>query len=65
MREMALIYDVYGYPFSLYKTKEEFVESAIKQLLEDGKLEKGDLVGFIGGSPDIDSGATYMEFRYV
>ena len=65
MREMALIYDVYGYPFSLYKTKEEFVEKAIRQLSEDDKLEKGDLVGFIGGSPDTDSGATYMEFRYV
>ena len=65
MREMSLIYDVYGYPFTLYKTKEEFVERAIKILTEDGKLSKGDLVGFIGGSPDIDSGATYMEFRYV
>ena len=46
-------------------SKEEFVERAIKILTEDGKLSKGDLVGFIGGSPDIDSGATYMEFRYV
>ena len=65
MREMALIYDVYGYPFSKYDTKEEFVERAIRTLAEDGKLAKGDLVGFIGGSPDMDSGATYMEFRYV
>ena len=65
MREMALIYDVYGYPFNRYNTKEEFVERAINVLTEDGKIAKGDLVGFIGGNPDTDSGATYMEFRYV
>ena len=29
------------------------------------KLSEGDLVGFIGGSFDDETGATYMEFRYV
>ena len=65
MREMALTYDVYGYPFQMRTTKEEFVENAIKILLEDGKIEHGDLVGFIGGSFDHETGASYMEFRYV
>ena len=32
---------------------------------EDGKLESGDLVGFIGGSFAHEVGATYMEFTYV
>lgn len=65
MREMALTYDVYSYPFQMRTTKEEFVENAIKILLEDGKIEHGDLVGFIGGSFDHETGASYMEFRYV
>ena len=65
MREMSLIYNIYGYPFALRDTKEEFVNNAIKILKEDGKLESGDLVGFIGGSFAHEVGATYMEFRYV
>ena len=31
----------------------------------DGKLQSGDLVGFIGGSFNDELGATYMEFKYV
>ena len=65
MREMALTYDIYGYPFAITNTKEEFVNNAIKILKEDGKLESGDLVGFIGGSFAHEVGATYMEFTYV
>ena len=65
MREMALTYDIYGYPFEITETKEEFVNNAIKILVEDGKLESGDLVGFIGGSFSHEVGATYMEFTYV
>lgn len=65
MREMALTYDIYGYPFAITETKEEFVTNAIKILLEDGKVQKGDLVGFIGGSFSHEAGATYMEFIYV
>ena len=65
MREMSLIYNIYGYPFALRDTKEEFVNNAIKILKEDGKLESGDLVGFIGGSFSHEVGATYMEFTYV
>ena len=65
MREMALIYDIYSYPFSITSTKEEFVTNAIKILKEDGKLSEGDLVGFIGGSFSNEVGATYMEFIYV
>ena len=65
MREMSLIYDIYSYPFSITSTKEEFVTNAIKILKEDGKLNEGDLVGFIGGSFSNEIGATYMEFIYV
>ena len=65
MREMALTYDVYGYPFEVTGTKEGFVNNSIRILLEDGKISKGDLVGFIGGSFNDVLGATYMEFKYV
>jgi pyruvate kinase len=65
MRELALTYDIYGYPFEITNTKEGFVQNAMKILLEDGKVEKGDLVGFIGGSFKHEVGATYMEFGYV
>ena len=65
MREMALTYDVYGYPFEVTGTKEGFVNNSIKILLEDGKIAKGDLVAFIGGSFNDVLGATYMEFKYV
>ena len=65
MREMALSYDIYSYPFEITTIKEEFVNNAIKILKEDGKLKEGDLVGFIGGSFSHEIGATYMEFTYV
>ena len=65
MRELALTYDIYAYPFEITETKEEFVANATKILLEDGKLQRGDLVGFIGGSFSHEAGATYMEFRYI
>ena len=65
MRELALTYDIYGYPFGVKKTKEEFVENSIRILLQDGKISKGDLVGFIGGSFNDEAGATYMEFKYI
>ena len=65
MRELALTYDVYGYKFDITGTKAGFVNNSIKILLEDGKISKGDLVGFIGGSFNDVLGATYMEFKYV
>ncbi len=65
MRELALTYDIYGYKFEITGTKEGFVQNSLKILLEDGKLSKGDLVGFIGGSFNDEVGATYMEFKYV
>ena len=65
MRELALTFDIYGYPFEVTGTKEGFVENSLKILVEDGKLESGDLVGFIGGSFNDEVGATYMEFKYV
>lgn len=65
MRELALTYDIYGYPFEITGTKEGFVQNSIKILMEDGKISKGDLVGFIGGSFNDVLGATYMEFKFV
>ena len=65
MRELALTYDTYCYPFEITGTKEGFVTNSLKILLEDGKITKGDLVAFIGGSFNDELGATYMEFKYV
>ncbi len=65
MRELAMTYDVYSYKFDVVSTKEEFVQNSLKILLDDGKIFKGDLVGFIGGSFDDEVGASYMEFKYV
>ncbi len=65
MRELALTYGIYPYPFDKHESKESMVASALKALINDGKIEKGDLVGFIGGSFNDAIGATYMEFKYV
>ena len=65
MRELALTYDIYSYKFEITGTKEGFVQNSLRILLEDGKISKGDLVSFIGGSFNDELGATYMEFKYV
>ena len=65
MRELALTYDIYAYKFDIQESKEGFVRNSIELLLEDGKIAKGDLVAFIGGSFKEELGATYMEFKYV
>lgn len=65
MRELALTYDIYSYRFAMQTSKESFVKNSIELLLEDGKISKGDLVAFIGGSFKEELGATYMEFKYV
>ena len=65
MRELSLTYNIVAYPFEITGTKEGFVSNSIKLLVEEGKLQEGDLVGFIGGSFNDEVGATYMEFRYV
>lgn len=65
IRELALTYDIYSYKFDITGTKEGFVQNSLEILIKDGKLSKGDLVGFIGGSFNDEVGATYMEFKYV
>ncbi len=65
MRELALAYDIYAYKFDVQESKEDFVKNSVEMLLEDGKIVRGDLVGFIGGSFNDELGATYMEFKYV
>ena len=46
-------------------SKEAFGKASIDLLVEDGKISRGDLVAFIGGSFKEEVGATYMEFKYV
>ena len=65
MRELALVYNITSYPFEIKDSKEAFLMDSIALLTEAGKLTKGDLVGFIGGSFNDETGVTYMEFRYV
>ena len=65
MRELAMIYNITSYPFEITGSKEGFVNNAVDVLLNDGKIEKGDLVGFIGGSFNDEFGASYIEFKYV
>ena len=65
MREHALAYDIYCYKFPIQKSKEDFVKNAVSMLIQDGKIQSGDLVGFIGGSFNDELGATYLEFKYV
>ncbi|MBO5194232.1 MAG: hypothetical protein J6B62_04990, partial [Bacteroidales bacterium] len=65
MRELALTYDTYCYRFDVQKSKEDLTRNSIELLLNDGRIQKGDLVGFIGGSFNDELGATYIEFKYV
>lgn len=65
MRELALTFGIFGYPFNIQQSKEDMVRSAIWVLKNEGKLQPGDLVGFIGGSFNDELGASYMEFKYV
>ena len=65
MRELALTYDIYAYPFEVTGSKEGFVNNSIEILIADGKIASGDLVGFIGGSFNDELGESYMEFKYI
>lgn len=65
MRELALTFGIFGYPFDIQQSKDEMVRNAIWLLKNEGKLQEGDLVGFIGGSFNDELGASYMEFKYV
>ncbi len=65
MREMALSYDVYAYPLPVQNNKEDMVRACLEILMNEGKIVKGDLVGFIGGSFNDSLGASYVEFKYV
>ncbi len=65
MRELALVFGIKAYHFDKVKDKEEFAEKSIAMLHDEGRIEKGDLVGFIGGVFGAQVGATYMELKYV
>ncbi len=65
MRHLNLIYAIDCYKLEIQKSKEEMVRACLDILVKDGRLRKGELVGFIGGSFNDELGATYMEFRYV
>ncbi|MGM9742304.1 MAG: pyruvate kinase [Candidatus Cryptobacteroides sp.] len=65
MRELALVFGVNAYPFGKVRDKEEFAAKSIEILIKEGKIEHGDLVGFIGGVFGEQVGATYMEIKYI
>lgn len=65
MRELGLVFGVNSYPFAKVRDKEEFAARSIELLMAEGKIEKGDLVGFIGGVFGAQVGATYMELKYI
>ena len=65
MRELSLTFGVEAYKCPLRTSKEAMVKTALEILIDAGKISKGDLVGFIGGSFDDEFGASYMEFTYV
>lgn len=65
VRELALTFGIEGYHFDIQESKEEMVRNSIRILTEAGKLSKGDLVGFVGGSFNDALGASYMEFKYI
>lgn len=65
MRELALVFGVKAYTFDVVKDKEEFAQKAVEMLALEGKIHKGDLIGFIGGVFGEQIGATYMELKNV
>lgn len=65
MRELALVFGIKAYPFAKVNDKEEFSAKSIELLTREGKIEQGDLVGFIGGVFGAQMGATYMELKHV
>ena len=65
MRELALTFGIFGHPFNIQQSKDDMVRNALWLLKNEGKLQEGDLVGFIGGSFNDELGASYMEFKYV
>ncbi len=65
MRELALVFGIKAYSFEKVKDKEEFAAKSISKLRDEGLIQTGDLVGFIGGVFGAQLGATYMELKYV
>ncbi|MGM9738506.1 MAG: pyruvate kinase [Candidatus Cryptobacteroides sp.] len=65
MRELSLVFGVNTYPFEKVRDKEEFAARSIGILLAEGKIQHGDLVGFVGGVFGSQVGATYMELKYI
>lgn len=65
MREMGLTYGTFGYKINVPDSKEDMVKTCTEMLVREGRLEKGNLVAFIGGSFNDELGATYLEFKYV
>ncbi|MCQ2147724.1 MAG: pyruvate kinase [Bacteroidales bacterium] len=65
MRELALVRGVVPMKFDKVKSKEEYVKNSTSILIENGDIQKGDLIGFIGGvygEQGAAQSATYLEF---
>lgn len=64
-RELALSYDVYPFPLAQQHSKDEFEQSSVEKLLARGYIQKGELIGFIGGDYHDEAGASYMKIVTV
>lgn len=61
MRELALSYGVHAYFVDVYNSKDDFVKSAVKNLLKDKCFNRNDMIGVVAGSFGQSTGATFME----
>ena len=61
MRELALSFGVTAYYMDPTQSKEKFIKSSIKTLLNDNRFKKEDTIGVVGGSFGPSAGATFME----
>ncbi len=64
-RELAASFGVTAYYSDRTRSKEEFKSVAFPLLMEKGHLQKGDLIGVIGGNYTDDTGANFMEIAVV
>ena len=61
VRQMALSYGIFPSFLPMKKNKFRIEKAAIKSLIEDKKIEKDDLIIYVGGRFGEDCGATFLE----
>lgn len=65
MRELSLSYGVYPYLMSKKDTKDDFVKEAVTNLVKRGVLDRDEMIGVMGGSFGVQTGASFIEFGTV